>query len=292
MRVATALLALAACVGDDDGLDPDGGIDSGGECRAPTVEPVWLADYLSNQVATLAAAPRATIAQRDRARSYLAGELTALGLVTELRPYESGSNVVGHLMATAPSPRWLVLGAHFDTVTDSPGANDNATGVAVVLAVARAMTAQSCRDANVAFVMFDQEEVGLIGSGIYAASLRAAGTDVSAAHTIDQTGWDADGDRRFEIERPGGDLFAGYQEAAAAVGAGVVTSSVGSTDHQSFRDQGFVAAGLTEEYASGDTTPHYHLPSDTVATVDGAYHRVAARMMIHLFARELGAPAP
>ncbi len=292
--VAAAVLVLAACAGDDDGLAPDGGGDGGGGCDlvAPVDEPAWLADYLSGQVATLAAAPRATVAERDTARGYLAGELSALGLATELRPYPDGSNVVAHLMATTASDRWLVLGAHFDTVSDSPGANDNATGVAIVLAVARAMNAQPCRTANLALVMFDQEEIGLVGSANYAASLRADGTDVIAAHTIDQAGWDADDDLRFEVELPDGDLFAQYQEASAAVGASVVTSTVGSTDHSSFRSEGFAAAGLTEEYVSGDTTPHYHRPTDTADTVDGAYHRVAARLMIHLFARQLGASAP
>jgi Zn-dependent M28 family amino/carboxypeptidase len=243
-------------------------------------------------VATLAAAPRATVAERDTARSYLLDELSALGLAAEQHDYNGGANAVGRLMATLPSDRWLVLGAHFDTVSDSPGANDNATGVAIVLAVARAMAAQPCRGANVAFVLFDQEEIGLVGSSQFAASLVVDGTDVIAAHTIDQAGWDDDGDLRFEVERPDGALFAQYEEAAAAVGAGVVTSTVGSTDHQAFRDLGFTAAGLTEEYASGDTTPHYHLPTDTADTVDAAYHRVGARLMTYLFARQLGAPAP
>jgi Zn-dependent M28 family amino/carboxypeptidase len=175
-------------------------------------------------------------------------------------------------------------------VSNSPGANDNATGVAVVLAAARALAGVSCRDTNVVFVFFDQEEVGLVGSGAYAAAAAAAGTNIIAAHTIDQAGWDMDNDLRFEIERPSAGLFAQYQAAAAAVGAQVVSTQTGTTDHESFRSQGFAAAGVTEEYVSGDTTPHYHLPSDTVATVDATYHRVAARMMIYLLARELGAP--
>jgi Zn-dependent M28 family amino/carboxypeptidase len=295
-----AVAVLGGCVADDGGGGGDGGdgpLDAGdggdaGVCVATTGEPAWLAEFLSGQVASLAATPRATVAQRNSARGYLQGQVGALGLALSNHAYGTGTNVIGSLPATAPSDRWLVLGAHFDTVIDSPGANDNATGVAVVLAVARAMSAQPCRDANVAFVFFDQEEIGLVGSAAYAASLRAAGTDVIAAHTIDQAGWDADDDLRFELERPGTGLLAKYQAAALAVGADVVPTNVGSTDHQSFRNEGFAAVGLTEEYVSGDTTPHYHQPSDTAATVDAAYHRVAARMMIYLFARELGAPPP
>ena len=57
-----------------------------------------------------------------------------------------------------------MVGAHLDSEVGSPGANDNATGVAAVLAVARALKDLQCRSRGVMFVMFDQEEVGLLGS--------------------------------------------------------------------------------------------------------------------------------
>jgi hypothetical protein len=302
-RAVVMAVVLGGCVADDDGGANDDAGDAGGDavdapedrgdtCVTPVDEPAWLAGSLSEQVAALAATPRATVAQRNSARATLMGLMAGIGMTAELHDYGNGANVVGRVLANPPSDRWLVLGAHFDTVTGSPGANDNATGVAVALAVARVIQNQACRDHNVAFVFFDQEEIGLVGSAAYAASLRAAGTDLIAAHTIDQAGWDADDDLRFEVERPSPGLLGKYQEAAIAVGADVVPTNVGSTDHQSFRDQGFDAVGLTEEYVSGDTTPHYHQPTDTAATVDAAYHRVAARMMIYLFARELGAPPP
>lgn len=298
-RIAGAVVALAGCAADgDDTVGGDAtdaatdGDDGGGRCLAPVAEPPWLAATLAGHVQQLAAAPRATVAQRTTARGYLMTQLTDLGLAPRLDAYDAGANVVGTLPATPPSATWLVLGAHFDTVTGSPGANDNATGVAVVLATARALAALPCRRANVAVVLFDQEEVGLIGSGVYAGALAAAGTDVVAVHTVDQAGWDADDDLRFEIEQPSAGLFAEYQDAALAVGAQVVETDVTSTDHQSFRSRGFAAVGVTEEYVSGDTTPCYHQPGDTIATVDAVYHRTAARLVTYVLARELGAAAP
>ncbi len=303
--VGALLLALAACAGDDGADDGDGGdLDAGdatdapsldgdgggGTCVAPVAEPPWLAGYLAGQVQQLAATPRASVAERTSARGYLTTQLAAIGLATRLATYDSGANVVAELPATVATSAWIVLGAHFDTVAGSPGANDNATGVAVVLATARALAALSCRDTNVAFVFFDQEEIGLVGAGVYAAAARAAGTNIIAAHTIDQAGWDLDDDLRFEIERPTAALFAQYQAAAAAVGAQVVQTQISTTDHEAFRQQGFAAAGVTEEYVAGDTTPHYHAPGDVPSTVDAVYHRVAARMVTYLLARELGAP--
>lgn len=65
--------------------------------------------------------------------------------------------------------------------------------------------------------------------------------------------------------------------------------STSGTDHQSFRTRGFAAAGVTEEYASGDTTPHYHAATDTVGTVEPSYHALAVRLVTYVVARELGA---
>ncbi|MBO6763000.1 MAG: M28 family peptidase, partial [Roseivirga sp.] len=48
-------------------------------------------------------------------------------------------------------------------------------------------------------------------------------------------------------------------------------SDVTSTDHRSFRQLGFAATGITEEYKNGDTTPHYHRSTDTYETVNFAY---------------------
>ena len=102
--------------------------------------------------------------------------------------------------------------------------------------------------AEVRFVLFDQEEVGLIGSTYLAGALRQAGAAVAAVHTVDQIGWDADGDRRFEIEQPTAALFAEYQAAAATLGVAVTSTAGGRTDHQAFREAGFAAVGVSEEF--------------------------------------------
>ena len=296
-RVAAAGLSLVAACGTD-ALQPDGGggpdagsdgsLDGGGPCLVPVV--AGLDAYLSTVVGRLAAAPRSTVAQRNAARSYLMGELSALGLEVSLDSYGSGASVVGRLPATtAGATSWVLIGAHFDTVPGSPGADDNATGVAAVLGAARDLAAQPCRTRGLIVAAFDQEEVGLIGSTQLAGHLFAAGTSLAAAHTVDQVGWDRDGDHRFEIELPSAALWAEYQAAAATVGVPVVRTTTGSTDHVSFRERGYAAAGVTEEFVGGDTTPHYHTSGDTLATVDLGYTARAARLVARVVGRELGA---
>jgi Zn-dependent M28 family amino/carboxypeptidase len=215
---------------------------------------------------------RATPATREATRRYLAQALRALALAPATHNYGSGSNVFARLEATSGTAPHLVLGAHFDTVVRSPGANDNATGVAVVLAVGRALAGLGCRSRPVLLVFFDEEESGLVGSKQFARKLVADGTAVHSVHTADQLGWDANGDRLVELERPDPGLRALYEKARDELGLSfpIAVTTTGGSDHAAFRPT-FPAVGLTEGYASGDTSPHRHKPTDTLATVDLAY---------------------
>jgi Zn-dependent M28 family amino/carboxypeptidase len=227
-------------------------------------------------VTELTAAPRATNTQRTAARTYLSNQLTSLGWAAQLHTYTTGANVHATIPATMGSGAEIIVGAHFDTVVGSPGANDNASGVAVVLAVARYLGETPCRTAPVTIVLFDGEENGLLGSRAFALTRTAA--SVRAVHTIDQVAWDQDDDLRFELELPTPTLEAEYRAAAAFVGALVMTTTTQGTDHEAFRDRAFEAIGLTEEYVGGDTSPHRHAPGDTDATIDVPYLVLAAKL--------------
>ena len=304
MRALLALAlapTLAACADDALRDPPDAGGDAAAGCRAPTAAPPWLDDYLATVIARLSGAAdvapgvrladRATSARRAAARTFLRDELAAAGLAATFDDYGTGANVTAELPATTGGAAPLVLvGAHLDSVAGSPGADDNASGAAAVLAIARMLAAVPCRDRPVRFVLFDQEEVGLVGSTYLAGALRQAGTAVAAVHTLDQIGWDADGDRRFEVEQPTASRLAEYQAAAAALGAAVTATDSGNTDHQAFRDAGFDAVGVSEEFVGGDTTPHYHAATDTAATLTMPLVALGARLVALVIAREAGAP--
>jgi Zn-dependent M28 family amino/carboxypeptidase len=204
-------------------------------------------------------------------------ELATFGWTPLLDAYPTGANVYATIPSTTGSAKQIVVGAHFDTVMGSPGANDNATGCAVVLAAARRFVDLPVRDPNVVVVLFDEEEAGLFGSRAFAESL--TGQDVIAVHSIDQVGWDSDGDRRFELELPTPALERDYRAAAAQLGVPVTVTSTSGTDHASFRELAMPAVGLTEEYVEGDTTPYRHTPGDVPSTVDFAYTATAARLV-------------
>lgn len=258
--VACALLAACGPPHDLPDADP---------CALPPIAADWLHDFAATTIGQLAATPRATTTQRDATRAYLMDQLAQLGWDPQLQSYANGANVHALIPATTGSTQRLVVGGHFDSVPGSPGANDNATGTTAVLAIARYLRDTPCRGADVSVVFFDQEELGLFGSRAFAQSL--AGVEVTAVHTIDQLGWDSDGDRRFELESPSAGLEQEYRAAAGVIGVPVTTTSTQGTDHEAFRDLGDPAIGLTEEFVGGDTTPFRHTPQDVASTVDVDY---------------------
>jgi hypothetical protein len=284
--------------GDDTSSEVDDGSSTTAaeDCAPFTPDAPWIQAYETDLVARLSGeaellpgvtlSDRATPERRAATRDALASELAALGLDPQIHAYDrEGANVWVPIDATEDTEAVVVFGAHFDSVPGSPGANDNATGVALAMALSRWLSELPCRGVNVIVVFFDQEEIGLVGSDAFAAFLVAQGLDVVAAHTIDQMGWDADGDRTVELERADPGLFRLYDAASSALPVSVplTATDTGFTDHVSFRAYGFDAIGLTEEFVSGDTTPHYHLPSDTFATVDLEYLHSSTRLVLQTF---------
>ncbi|MBC7804929.1 MAG: M20/M25/M40 family metallo-hydrolase [Akkermansiaceae bacterium] len=107
------------------------------------------------------------------------------------------TNVLATLPGTASPERVIVISGHYDSrVTDvldaksvAPGANDDASGVAVVLEVARAMALSKVRfPATVIFAAVTGEEQGLYGSAYLAKSLKAQNKNVIAMFTNDIVG--------------------------------------------------------------------------------------------------------
>lgn len=225
---------------------------------------------------------RGDLENRVLVRVFMEMTLASIGLEPEGQVYsDSGENVFALLPATVPSDEYVVLGAHFDSSRRSPGANDNATGCAVVLAVAGHLVSLPRRLRNTYVVLFDEEERGLRGSAAFAQMLQAEGADVVALHTIDQMGWDSDGDGAIELEIPYEGALEVYREASIASGFSAeihVTQEAGS-DHTAFRRLGMPAVGVTEEYRNGDTTPHIHRPTDTWDTVDFEYLAASTRLV-------------
>jgi Zn-dependent M28 family amino/carboxypeptidase len=215
--------------------------------------------------------------------------LARLGFEAKRQPYgtEGGENVYAVLRCGRPGAEALVLGAHYDSVRQGPGANDDATGVAAVVLVAAEMRRTTGRTRDLYFVFFDEEERGLRGSRAFAQMLAEEKRAIFAVHTIDQMGWDSNHNRAIELELPYEGVNEVYQAAAKALHMPIViyTTTEAGSDHSAFRRLGFKAVGLTEEYRHKDTTPFIHRAGDTFPTVDFAYLGGTTRLVVEVMKR-------
>ncbi|MBI2787589.1 MAG: M28 family peptidase [Elusimicrobia bacterium] len=152
---------------------------------------------------------------RERARDYVAAQLKAAGYAPKLLPYESRlmigvpngarfHNVEALLPVRSPEPRgaW-VIGAHYDSAPGTPGADDNASGVAVLLEVARLLREKK-PGREVRFVAFGTEEppsfgTRNMGSWQYARALKDGGVLVHGVVVLEMLG--------FYNPRPGSQLY-------------------------------------------------------------------------------------
>jgi hypothetical protein len=116
-----------------------------------------------------------------------ADRLAALGYSVERQAYGTGVNVVGTRPGTINSPGVLVS-AHYDHIADCPGADDNATGVAAVLEVARVLATAQVPGTLIA-ACWDEEEGGMVGSEAYAARAVSVGASFGAVVSIDMIGY-------------------------------------------------------------------------------------------------------
>lgn len=256
---------------------------------------------------------RYTQESRDRARDYLTQSLKKFGWSPTLQPFDGGVNVFAQRQGTDPKAGAILVAAHYDTVAVSPGADDNASGVAVVLEVARLFGSHPTpRTLQVAF--FDQEELGLRGSMAFAAN-EAHLENLRGAIIMDMVGFACytAGCQRYPSGLPiilptdRGDFLAvvGDLEHLPLLNAfqqsgqsslppvlmlpvplkGMLMPDTLRSDHAPFWYGGVGAVLLTD--TANLRSPHYHQPSDTPANLDKPFFKGAAQIVVNAIARLL-----
>jgi Zn-dependent M28 family amino/carboxypeptidase len=240
------------------------------------------------------------------AAQYIRGVFEQAGYSVREQAFTSSGRTVKNLEAELPGgsrkDEIVVVGAHYDSVTGTPGANDNASGVAALLALARSMRAhQPAR--TLRFVAFVNEEPPYflsweMGSRQYARAAKGRGERIRAMLSLETIGYYSD--------EPGSQAFPlpfrmGYPEAGnfiAFVGnmgsRGLVREAVGSfraharfpsegiaapaaipgigwSDHWSFWQEGYAAVMVTDTAVY--RYPRYHTGLDVPEALD--YERMA-----------------
>jgi Zn-dependent M28 family amino/carboxypeptidase len=136
----------------------------------------------------------------SRAAAYIEQTWQIQGYSVERQEYQTRGETIANLAVsragTDPLAGIIVVGAHYDSVVGSPGANDNGTGVAALLEIARQLTARKlCR--TVHLVAFVNEEppffkTASMGSRVYAKMARARGDDIRAMLCLETIGYYSD----------------------------------------------------------------------------------------------------
>lgn len=239
----------------------------------------------------------------SQVQSYVREQFTQFGFKVREEPFsysgESFSNLVASFETDPHKPR-LIFAAHFDAVPGSPGADDNASGVAALLEAARVFAEnEEVRDKQpwaVEFAAFNLEEYGMIGSRAYARKLKSERVPVFGMFSLEMVGFTSHqkGSQKMPLFLkpfyPNVGNFIGlvantqsqpllkkvkniFREVAGLAtetltlpANGWVFPDARLSDHSPFWDEGFPALLVTD--TSFFRNPFYHSPQDRVETLD------------------------
>ncbi len=211
---------------------------------------------------------------------YLEALLRSFGYQPELQWFEPSpgvrsANVVATLRGTLDPEVQYVVGSHFDSVREGPGADDNTSGTAALLELARVLARQP-QAATIRFAWFTSEESGLRGSREFVRVASQAGHRVVGGLNNDMIGW-ANDDRLDNTIRYANRGLRDLQHAAAFLFTNLITYDAHYykfTDAHSLVDAfGDVISGIGSYPVLGN--PHYHQPHDVLETVN---HRLVAEV--------------
>ena len=237
-----------------------------------------------------------------RAGNYLHSVFEDAGLSVTEQDYQYYDQRVTNVLATFPgtaqADSFYVVGAHYDTVQGTPGADDNASAVAVMLELAGRMR-RTCVKVPVLFVAFTLEEppaylTGHQGSRIFVRSCKNNGERVLGAIILEMVGYTAPRQHYPFVSRwpgyPAEGNFIGIigNWRSRSFGRAVLTGfqknkelpveslflplngwllpETRMSDHASFWDAGLPALMVTD--TAFFRNPNYHLPSDAIDTLD------------------------
>ena len=234
----------------------------------------------------------------EQAAEYIHRNFERYGLLVTREPFQwegiEVRNIVGEKKGETSPEKVVILGAHYDSVPGSPGADDNASAVAVLLEVARAVSRLSL-STTVRFIAFTLEEYGYRGSIHHAEKAKKEGAMIEGMISLEMVGFTSPTQNYPFYVDPGhypsiGDfvgIVANKKSAAllekvssalkrnlpqlpveflTVPGNGEGFEEMRLSDHSPFWDQGFPALLVTD--TSFLRNPNYHLPTDTIETLD------------------------
>lgn len=211
---------------------------------------------------------------------YLASVLRSFGYEPEIQWFEPQpgvrtANVIATLRGRVSPDLIYVISSHFDSVEDGPGSDDNTSGTAALLDVARVL-ARRPQAATIKFAWFTGEEAGLFGSREFVRRAVANDDKIAGALNNDMIGWTND-ERLDNTIRYSNAGIRDLQHAAAFLFTDLITYDAKyyrNTDaHAYYEVYGDIVGGIGSYPILGN--PHYHQPHDILETIN---HRLVAEV--------------
>ena len=272
-----------------------------------TDEEMALAASLKLHIASIAAREHniAHYDELEKVARHIEATLASFGYAVGRQEFSADGRLVRNIDATIeppaekPDPEVIVVGAHYDSAPGTPGANDNGSGAAAVIELARLLRDLDHKSGKrIRFVLFVNEEppyfmTEAMGSLRYARALAERRERVMAMYSLETLGFYSSEPGSQHYPAPFGLIYPDRGDFIAFVGmlgsrpllqetlrsfrAHTAFPSIGGvapgfipgiawSDHWSFAEHGFQAVMVTDTALF--RYPHYHLPSDTPDKVD------------------------
>jgi hypothetical protein len=231
------------------------------------------------------------------AAEYLEWKLASYGLLTGRFNYsDMGSNVIAMQQGSAFPDSVYIIGAHYDCmVTGSaqnpqdiryaPGADDNASGVAAVLEAARILSQYTCRY-SILYVLWDEEEVGFLGSIAYAAHTLGCDMKIAGVIDMDMIAYDSNDDGVMLINGSYQGRSAQMVDRAVAMIElfdlslePTLTMEGYGSDNVPFYELGYSTISFIEDVYD-DFNPYYHSSDDTIDKFNNSYYHRMSKLVI------------
>lgn len=237
----------------------------------------------------------------ENAGQWIHDTFDAMGLDVAFHEWEyngfSSRNIVATLPGTdSDSTAQIIMSAHYDCTTDSLGADDDASGVAAVMAAASIMKDYSFMHTT-KFIAFSGEEVGTYGSFCYARDAYLNGDNIHAVINLDMIGYanTSKGGNLLRFHCPERSWWIGEQSQTFAdiyhpftnISVETRPNYMGA-DHQPFIDYGYDGAWI----AHHDGYPWANTPDDTPDHLNWTYQLKATKALLAIVAEFANEPLP
>jgi len=223
----------------------------------------------------------------DLAAEYIKEKLETYGLEIYDQPYSSqGRNIYAIQRGTLYPEEYFIYCAHYDAVTYFC-ADDNASGVAAVIEAARILSDHQF-DYSIIYALWDEEEIGLVGSSFYAAQADSNDMDIKGVLNFEMSGWDSNNDGKMDIHtRPISNsvLLGNFMLAIGSIYnlpllPVIYNPGTTASDHSSFWQHNYSAICFSEAYYGGDFNPYYHTAQDRIDKFNLTYFHNVAKLGI------------